>query len=148
MTQRDHGEPAFIADEDPTRLDYDWIWRMMSTEAYWHRWRSRSDVDAQIKRAWRVVGIYETNGGRQVGFARAMSDGVHDAYLADVIVEPAARGRGVGKLLIRTMVEDGPGATFRWTLFTADAHGLYERFGFAAPDSTAMVRPGTRAAAP
>ncbi|MBF4595664.1 GNAT family N-acetyltransferase [Curtobacterium flaccumfaciens] len=148
MTQRDNGKPAFIADDDPARLDRDWIWRMMSTEAYWHRWRRRSDVETQIDRAWRVVGIYETQEGRQVGFARATSDGVHDAYLADVIVEPGARGRGIGKLLMRTMVEDGVGAAFRWTLFTADAHGLYEQFGFAAPDSTAMVRPSTRAAAP
>ena len=39
------------------------------------------------------------------------------------------------------MIDDGPGAQFRWTLFTGDAHGLYAQFGFGAPDSTAMVRP-------
>jgi hypothetical protein len=38
------------------------------------------------------------------------------------------------------MIDDGPGAGFRWALFTGDAHGLYQRFGFAAPDDTAMVR--------
>ena len=74
-----------------------------------------------------------------------MSDGVNDAYLADVVVDPSARGGGTGKLLVRTMIDDGPGADFRWTLFTGDAHGLHARFGFVAPDATAMVRPSARA---
>ena len=94
--------------------------------------------------AWRLVGVFDAESGSQVGYARALSDGVSDAYLADVIVDPAHRGRGVGKLLIKTMVDDGPGAEFRWTLFTDDAHGLYAGFGFAAPDHRAMVRPSTR----
>ena len=96
----------------------------------------------------RVVGVYDGATGRQVGFARAVSDGVNDAYLADVVVDPADRGRGVGTLLVRTMIDDGPGARFRWTLFTDDAHGLYAKFGFETPDRTAMVRPGARRLAP
>jgi len=56
-------------------------------------------------------------------------------------VEASARGAGLGTAIVRAMVDDGPGRAFRWTLFTNDAHGLYARFGFAAPDATAMVRP-------
>lgn len=134
----------FEADDDAARLDRDWVWRTLSTDASWHRWRTRADVEAQIDSAWRVVGVYETSNGSQIGFARAVSDGVNDAYLADVIVDRSARGMGAGTLLVQRMVDDGPGAEFRWTLFTADAHGLYARFGFARPDTTAMVRPGTR----
>lgn len=73
-----------------------------------------------------------------------MSDGVAFAYLADVIVDPGARGSGIGKALLRHEIEDGPGAEFRSTLFAQDAHGLYEQFGFAAPDGTAMVRASSR----
>lgn len=135
---------AIIADDDPTRIDREWVWRMLSTEAYWHRWRTRGDVEAQLDAAWRVVGVYDKDSGEQIGFARAVSDGVSDAYLADVIVAPAARGHGAGALLVQTMIDDGPGAQFRWTLFTGDAHGLYEKFGFGAPDATAMVRQGRR----
>jgi GNAT superfamily N-acetyltransferase len=133
-----------VADDDPSRVDRDWLWRMLSTEAYWSRWRTREQVEAQLDGAWRVVGIYDSSSGAQVGYARAVSDGVSDAYLADVIVDPDARGHGVGKLIVRTMIEDGPGAQFRWTLFTSDAHGLYKQFGFDAPDATAMVRPRCR----
>jgi len=39
------------------------------------------------------------------------------------------------------MIDEGPGALFRWTLFTADAHGLYAKHGFGPADETAMVRP-------
>jgi GNAT superfamily N-acetyltransferase len=134
----------FTASADPTRLDRDWIWRMLSIEAYWHRWRTRDDIERAIDGAWLVIGVYETSTGRQVGFGRAVSDGVNDAYLADVIVDPEYRGRGIGKLLLRALIDDGPGAAFRWTLFTQDAHSLYEQFGFAAPDETAMVRPSAR----
>jgi len=135
---------GLIADDEPSRIDRDWVWRMLSSEAYWHRWRTRNEVELQVNTAWRVVGVYDEDTGRQVGFARAISDAVNDAYLADVIVAPDTRGRGAGKLLVRAMIDDGPGANFRWTLFTGDAHGLYAQFGFAAPDATAMVRPSAR----
>jgi GNAT superfamily N-acetyltransferase len=130
----------YEADDASARLDLDVIWTFLSTEAYWHRWRTRADVEEQVRKAWRVVGVYEKVSGDQVGFARAISDGVSDAYLADVFVLPAHRGRGLGKLIVSTMIEKGPGVNFRWVLFTADAHELYRRFGFGAADERALVR--------
>jgi GNAT superfamily N-acetyltransferase len=138
----------YEADDDRARLDLDVIWTYLSTEAYWHRWRTRSDVEKQICGAWRVVGVYEVGSGAQVGFARAMSDGVSDAYLADVFVLPQHRGHGLGKLLVATMIDGGPGARFRWFLSTLDAHGLYAHFGFVPPDERMLVRPGSFAEPP
>jgi GNAT superfamily N-acetyltransferase len=135
---------ALVADDDPSRIDRDWVWEILSTQVYWHRWRTRTEVETQLDGAWRLVGVYDEETGGQVGFARAVSDGVNDAYLADVVVAPEARGQGAGKMLVREMIDVGPGSEFRWTLFTGDAHGLYEQFGFRAPDSTAMIRPSTR----
>lgn len=131
---------AYELDDDPTRIQPDAVWEWLSTEAYWGRWRSRADVETQIANAWRVVGVYRTDTGEQVGFARAVSDGVGFAYLADVYVQAEHRGHGLGKRLVRLMIDDGPGADMRWTLFTGDAHGLYRQFGFTEPDDTAMVR--------
>ncbi|WP_193571047.1 GNAT family N-acetyltransferase [Diaminobutyricibacter tongyongensis] len=131
---------GYEADDDPARLDLGVIWTFLSTEAYWHRWRTRADVEKQVGNAWRVVGVYEEESGDQVGFARAISDGVSDAYLADVFVLAAHRGRGLGKLLVSTMIDEGPGRNFRWVLFTADAHGLYRKYGFRAADDKALVR--------
>jgi GNAT superfamily N-acetyltransferase len=61
--------------------------------------------------------------------------------VADVFVNPAHRGHGVGTGLLRRLIEDGPGAHLRWMLHTADAHGLYAKFGFGAPDEKYMERP-------
>src|SRR6266700_5214434 len=91
----------------------------------------------------RAVGNYELDDdpGAMVGFARAISDG-GSAYLADVYVLPAHRGRGLGKAIVAMMVEEGPGAGFRWMLHTSDAYGLYRQFGFAPPPDTYMERSG------
>jgi len=127
-------------DDDLGRVDLDVVWDYLSTQAYWARWRSRDDVERQVRASWRVVGCYQQDTGRLVGFARAVSDGVALAYLADVFVLPEHRGRGLGEELVRRIVEDGPGGGFRWMLHTSDAHGLYAKFGFTAPDVTVMER--------
>ncbi|WP_291419390.1 GNAT family N-acetyltransferase [Actinophytocola sp.] len=117
----------------------------MSTQAYWGRWRDRAQVERQLAGSWKVVGAYEKGTGAMAGFARAVSDGIALAYLADVFVLDGARGHGLGKALVKAMIDDGPGAEFRWMLHTADAHELYRRFGFTEPDVTYMERPGKNA---
>jgi GNAT superfamily N-acetyltransferase len=132
---------TYELDDDPARIDVDAVWSFLSDQAYWGRWRTHDDVRRQVAGAWRVVGCFVQQSGAQVGFARAVSDGVGLAYLADVYVLPDHRGQGLGTRLVDVMVEQGPGAGFRWLLHTADAHGLYERFGFAPPDQTLLERP-------
>ncbi len=132
-------------DDDRERIDGRALWAFVSTGAYWGRWRTEKEVRAALDGSWRVVGCYDRS-GNMVGFARAISDGVNLAYLADVYVLPEHRGRKLGVRLVEQMVERGPGRDFRWLLHTADAHELYRRFGFGAPDSTAMERPSTRPA--
>jgi ribosomal protein S18 acetylase RimI-like enzyme len=144
--------PGYAIDDDPALVDGDAAWSYLSTEAYWGRWRSRDVFDAQVAGAWRVVGAYTTGTdvaaeGEMVGFARAFSDGAASAYLADVYVLPEHRGRGLAAAIVRLMVDDGPGAGFRWMLHTADAHGLYARFGFRPADPSYLERPGPDARA-
>jgi GNAT superfamily N-acetyltransferase len=129
----------FELDDDPGRVDIDAVWKFLSTEAYWGRWRTRSDLERQLASAWRVVAAYRPS-GQLVGFARAISDGVAFAYLADVFVAPSARGAGLGTALVGFMVEGGPGSGFRWALHTSDAHGLYRKFGFSEPDERFLER--------
>lgn len=133
-------------DDDPARIDRDAVWEFLSGHAYWGRWRSREIVEAQINASWRTVGVYDRANGAMVGFARAVSDGVSLAYLADFYVVPEHRGKGLGTALVRAMVDEGPGAQFRWMLHTSDAHGLYAKFGFGPPDQSYVERAGTQAA--
>ncbi len=132
----------FELDDDPARVQLDEVWSFLSTEAYWGRWRDRDLVERQVRAAWRVVGVYRRDNGAMIGFARAFSDGGAVAYLADVYVVAAFRGRGLGVALVAEMVERGPGASFRWMLHTADAHELYTRFGFAPATDRYLERPG------
>ena len=119
---------GFELDDDPGRLDVDAIHAYISEESYWGRGRTRERVLGTIEGSGRVMGLYLD--GRQVGFARAITDGVTMAYLADVYVLPAHRGRGLGAEMVREMVA-GEGAPYvHWMLHTADAEGLYERLGF------------------
>jgi GNAT superfamily N-acetyltransferase len=125
-------------DDDPARIDVDAVHAYLAKESYWARGRPRGVVERLVREAQRVVGVYD--GDRQVGFARAFSDGVTLVYLADVYVLPAYRGRGVGIELVREMVENGRFADIRWILHTRDAHGLYRRIGFHEPSERVMER--------
>ena len=133
---------TYELDDDASRVDTDAVWGFLSTEAYWGKSRVRADFEAQLATAWRVVGAYQAATGRLVGFARATSDGVAYAYLSDVFITSEARGIGLGKELVATMIDRGPGVGFRWSLHTADAHGLYRQFGFGTPDERYLERPG------
>lgn len=134
---------GYELDDDRGRVDRDSLWAFLSTSVYWARWRTRADIEAQLSNAWRIVGVYAPDGA-MVGYARAISDGVSFAYLADVYVLPETRGHGLGKELVRVMIDAGPGADMRWTLHTDDAHGLYAQFGFAKPDDTYLERPSRK----
>jgi GNAT superfamily N-acetyltransferase len=97
-------------------------------------------MDGLVDSADRVVGLY-TPDGSQVGFSRSVD--APDAflvYLADVYVLAEHRGQGLGVELVRFTVEEGPFAERRWVLHTADAHGLYEKFGFG-PGERLLERP-------
>ena len=123
------GAPVFSA--DPARVDRARVHRWMSEESYWARGRTREAQDAAIDGS-RVYGVYDDESGEQLAFARVVTDTVTFAWLCDVFVDEAARGRGVGKLLVAGVVADlEPLGMRRIALATADAHGLYAQFGFA-----------------
>jgi GNAT superfamily N-acetyltransferase len=126
--QLPHG---YELDDDPARIDRDAVHRFISEESYWAFRRPREVMDGLIDRAARNVGLYAPDGSL-AGYSRTVD--APDAflvYLADVFVLAEHRGHGRGVELVRFTVDEGPYAARRWILHTADAHGLYERFGFA-----------------
>lgn len=129
---------GFELDDDPARVDVDAVHDFIANHSYWAPGRPREVQEEFVRDAVRVVGLYE--GERQIGFARAIGDS-HFLYLADVYVLPEFRGRGLGGELVREMIENGPYAATRWILHTADAHKLYEKFGFGPPSDRVMERP-------
>jgi ribosomal protein S18 acetylase RimI-like enzyme len=135
--RRELGEGIEL-DDDASRVDVDAVHDYLANESYWAEGRPREVVERLVREAQRVVGLYD--GKRQIGFARAFTDGVSLVYLADVYVLPECRGRGFGVELVREVVENGPYADLRWVLHTRDAQTLYEKFRFGEPSARLMER--------
>lgn len=132
--RRDLGD-GYELDGDRERIDVEAVHRYLSVDSYWAGGRSHETVAQHVRDAYAVVGLYHE--GVQVGFCRVVSDGTHVAYLADVYVLDEHRGRGLGVQVVREAVVHGPPVR-RWLLHTADAHGLYAKFGFGPPSDRVM----------
>lgn len=116
--------------DDRARLDVALVHRWLAS-SYWSPGIERSLVERAIAGS-HCLGAYGGGGG-QIGFARAITDHATFAWIADVWVEEAARGRGLGRRMIGWFL-DQPGfaGIRRVALVTADAHGVYESIGFHA----------------
>jgi GNAT superfamily N-acetyltransferase len=130
---------GYELDNDRGRVDVDAVHRYLSEEAYWVRGRDRDTIERLVRESARVIGAYR--GDEQVGFARVVSDGSSMAWLGDVFVIEGHRGHGLGVELVREAVEHPEHRDLVWFVNTRDAHGLYTRFGFEAPNDRTMVRP-------
>jgi GNAT superfamily N-acetyltransferase len=109
--------------------------------SYWARGVDLGTVSRAIDNSL-PFGLYAADGA-QAGFARIVTDSARFAWLADVFVLPQHRGQGLGVWLVQTVLSHPDVDGLRVVLGTADAHGRYARFGFAAVDESRMMeRPG------
>ncbi|MBU8869592.1 MAG: GNAT family N-acetyltransferase [Gemmatimonadales bacterium] len=105
-------------------------------ESYWAVGREQPVVEESIKNSV-CLGLYTE--GRQIGFARAVTDKCTFAWICDVMVHEDYRGAGLGKWLTQCLSEHPEVKACRQHLLrTRDAHGLYEQFGYSVCE--AMVR--------
>lgn len=122
---------------DPARLDRGLVHRWLSEHAYWALGRPRETQDAAIDGSMNF-GVYDRASGAQLAYARVVTDGVTFGWLCDVIVDPATRGERLGVALVEFVLATlDPMRLKRVLLITGDAHGLYEKFGFAPIDRAA-----------
>jgi GNAT superfamily N-acetyltransferase len=113
---------------DRARLDFEVIHGFLSRESYWARGRTRERVERAVAGSL-PFGLYK--GGRQVGFARVVTDYATFSWLADVFVLDTERGRGLGVWLVECVMSHPDLREMRrWLLATRDAEELYRRFGF------------------
>lgn len=140
--------PGYRVSDDPALLDVALVHRFLSEEAYWARGRTREVVERSCANSL-CIGLYGPSG--QAGFARVVTDRTMLAWLCDVFVLPEGRGRGLGKALVEAVLAHPELATVtRWVLRTADASGLYARYGFRSVtgEDETMVMTRTAAIAP
>lgn len=116
---------------DQNRLDVAMIHAFLANDSYWVPGIARSSVEKCIEHSL-CFGVYAD--GRQIGFARVVTDRVRFAHLLDVFVLPDFRGQGIAKRLMEHILSHPELRTIaRYTLNTRDGHGFYARYGFAAP---------------
>ena len=122
---------------DLARLDFELTSQLLKA-SYWGAGRT----DAINRRAFEnSVCVIALIDGKQMGFARASGDRTTFARMSDVIVWPECRGRGLGKALVRALL-DHPElkSVASWSLATDDAHGLYQQFGFVPANGAVEMR--------
>lgn len=123
----------FVISTDRARLDIDVVHDYLST-SYWAKGMPREILQRAIENSL-TFGIYR--GEEQVGFGRVISDLATYAYLSDVFVLEGYRRRGLSKWLMECILDhpDLQGLR-RFALFTRDAQGLYQRYGFGPSRTT------------
>ncbi|HZV76346.1 MAG TPA: GNAT family N-acetyltransferase [Candidatus Babeliales bacterium] len=127
---------GFIISSDPGRFDFGAIERLLRS-SYWAGERSRQVIELSIKNSL-CFGLYRAGDGKQIGFTRVVTDSATFAWICDVIVDPAYRGRGLGSWMMGHVLSDPDlRCVRRWILATRDAHDFYAVHGFtplANPD--------------
>ena len=117
---------------DKSKIDVAAVHDYLCNRSYWAQGRSIERVRKSIENST-CFGMYDDE-DRMLGFARVVSDQVVFAYLMDVFIFEAFRGKGLGKALVKHVVEYPDFQVRLWFLGTKDAHGLYEKFGFTELD--------------
>ena len=118
----------YLITTDVAAADVDVVHQFLSIESYWAKGIPRETVARSLPHSICFSVLHE---GALIGFARATSDHAPVAYVGDVFVLPEHRGKGLSKWLMECITNHPElQGLRRWMLATADAHGLYTKFGF------------------
>lgn len=130
---------GYELDDTRERLDMDCISAWVRG-SYWASTRTHEHVLASWAGSALPFGLYDPD-GEMAGCARVVTDLVTTAYVADVFIDPAHRGRGLGVWMMECITSHPTLTGARWMLHTRDAHELYRKVGFEDPGERLMERP-------
>jgi GNAT superfamily N-acetyltransferase len=127
----------WVISTDPARLQLDVVHGWL-VSCYWSPGIRRDVMDNAFAHSL-VAGAYR--GGVQIGVARVVTDQATFAWLCDVFVDDRARGLGIARAMVRTLMDDPRLQTLRrWCLATRSAHDVYGPLGFAPVDPTLWMQ--------
>ncbi len=136
------GPNGYWASDDPGLIDVDRVHEWISQESYWAQGRTREVMARAIDHSL-SVGLYAPD-GTQAGYARLVTDWATFAWLCDVFVDTAHRGRGLGSFLVAQAVGHPDVADIRQVLMAEPGRTIYRRLGYGdllSPERW-MERPG------
>jgi len=130
MTHEQTFPDGYEISDDLDRFDLDRAHHWISTQSYWAAGIPRDVFDRSVANSL-AVGVFAPDGGGLAGMARVVTDRATFGWIADVFVDEAHRGRGLGKRIVAYLKShpDLQGLR-RLHLATLDAHDLYAQFGF------------------
>ena len=112
-------------------MDFSKVTAMLS-QAFWSRGIKETEVRQGAVNSALVLGVFFNN--EQIGYARAISDKTRFAYILDVYVDERFRRKGIGQLMINSILAHPElKDVYQWLLITRDAHGVYGKSGFKKP---------------
>lgn len=115
---------------DPQKKDYSKdIFRLYLFENWSCEDDDSSEIQIALQNSYCAYGAFDRQ--KMVGFFRALSDGVSDAYLLDLIVEPSYRNRGIASELVRSILSELKSKNLSWITCISNpkVDKLYKKFG-------------------
>ena len=112
--------------------------QLLDAHSFWATGRSQREVSRMLAGSQAVVSAWQ--GSELVGFGRATSDWVFRAVLWDVVVAGEHQGRGLGRRIVETLLQEPAlQGVERVYLMTTNSSGFYEQLGFTAVDSQRLM---------
>ncbi len=100
-------------------------------------WNERRNLTSEqlaraIRSSFYTLSVYR--GDELVAFGRLVSDGVYQCFICDMIVLPPYQGQGLGRMVMRGLVDHARSSGIAWLQLTCakGKRGFYEKLGFAA----------------
>ena len=126
----------FTITDDPAALDFEATCGLLWS-TYWAAERTVDVIRESLRNS---LNFALFSSGKQIGFARVVTDFATVGYLCDVVLADEHRGEGLGKWLLATILAHPRLAGCRLDLFTRDAQAFYAKYGFGPHPFTSMVR--------
>jgi GNAT superfamily N-acetyltransferase len=115
------------------------------TGGWWLEHYDPAGIPSLVKGSYAFAVAIEKRSGKAVGMGRAISDGVSDAYIQDVVVLKEWRGKGIGLGIVNTILNYCLGNKLHWIGLIAEpgTRSFYEPLGFKIlPGEPMVLKPG------
>jgi aralkylamine N-acetyltransferase len=124
----------------------DEIVQLYKAAGWWKDTYSKEGIPHLIAGSFAFAVALDTNSSKTIGMGRVLSDGVSDAYIQDLIVLPAYRGKHVGKKIVQTLVDHCISMGILWIGLIAEpgSSQFYTTLGFTPMQnhSPMLYKPG------
>ncbi|TXC92873.1 GNAT family N-acetyltransferase [Metabacillus litoralis] len=125
----------FMVSDNIELIDIDTVKRLLST-TYWAKNRTIETIEISIANSL-TFGLFHI--GKQIGFARVVTDKATFSWILDVVIDDKYRGNGLGKWLMECIFEHQEIKYTAFALATSDAHNFYKKFSFI--NNKCMTKP-------